>query len=1202
MKQQSLRIAFVPKKRALFDRDGCPKQDAKRVAIHTNSSKSGKNVVPVSKTCQASPPPRSSLKSWLTASSVPGSNLGPETIKRSQERRLIRKTQQTTLDVAQRTLARPTKGLNTPPPKDAALKKMSNPQLDSSGEGPSTPLRVVHGPTKLAASSYTPYKCPTAITPRRKDITPARVSEKIGAGVNPGDIQIALNEHVAGNCCKADSGAVSPSSTPPMIHVNFSAPTTPQRSAAAVLLYLPNMTAPEDGAGHKARMRMMGRSPPKTMKQLGTTTRPMLSSRNLFGAARNSTPIFQNDVPDEATSDSFDLREKSVSLTAGTDSDEWAFVQNEATTCKISCPKQELTEVAKTGDPSVNLDVRVNIAASTMKDGADAGVSANGSAKSKIAYVSKIETVENVGMDKATTVGQNERATSEVPLSRSEKLFAAVAGKNKTTNTRASSRVQSSLAHVLPTTPTKSTHTYRDSSVSTHTHTHKSAHTQSHLDKDVVTTVGSGGTRLTEIQKQFTNRQIHRRLPPSYELLSQMQSALDLALRHRKARKENLTFERAKVWIEESLHKTFAEKHLKQIVSVWPEIYTLQRELSQKRTELQTAQTYRDKFMLLIDGDLSFTTPQGNTLPSSIRTIQQRQSLFRLLLLKRTLELHRGELCLYECQLSSGEETSFHLQWVPVEPECFGDDIGEDPLSNSTSIWQSVQQHNAHAYALDMDILELQSICKNVPTIGFSNIVLQLLGGVTLPPLYFHGGYQDMKRFFEVLGDHVDLTRDVSNAHLYVLPRGIHLGHHHGPPVFGNMYSMRNHALNVLDKISQASQYAKDTVMTSRAEAIAKQEPKNLSADDFGDDFELVSNGDDGVSSKPLKSYAAPPTIRVEERIPITMDIWTSFQTEEGKIADPVTMRALIFANGVAPEARNVIWKYLLDYYPWDCSEHECVAVRKQKEEEYYIYKRQWMSITDAQANRFRKYRDRTHRIEKDVSRTDRQRPMYRDADGVGLRLMRDILVTYGFYNFDLAYVQGMSDILGPILEVMDDEVDAFWCFAGIMDRVEQNFQKDQNGVHIILGHLRRLLEHVDPELMQHFTSHGCENLFFCFRWIIIDMKREFDFESIQKLWEVNWTKHESHKFCLFVYCAILIEHRVEILSSATGFDGILKFINDLALTVDVEKILARATVLCKDIKHSAAGEDICDLYEVPPRKTSGEFIRKHPTELPSKQ
>ena len=38
---------------------------------------------------------------------------------------------------------------------------------------------------------------------------------------------------------------------------------------------------------------------------------------------------------------------------------------------------------------------------------------------------------------------------------------------------------------------------------------------------------------------------------------------------------------------------------------------------------------------------------------------------------------------------------------------------------------------------------------------------------------------------------------------------------------------------------------------------------------------------------------------------------------------------------------------------------------------------------------------------------------------------IQDILLTYAFFNFDLAYVQGMSDLLSPILYVMREEVEA---------------------------------------------------------------------------------------------------------------------------------------------------------------------------------
>lgn len=41
-----------------------------------------------------------------------------------------------------------------------------------------------------------------------------------------------------------------------------------------------------------------------------------------------------------------------------------------------------------------------------------------------------------------------------------------------------------------------------------------------------------------------------------------------------------------------------------------------------------------------------------------------------------------------------------------------------------------------------------------------------------------------------------------------------------------------------------------------------------------------------------------------------------------------------------------------------------------------------------------------------------------------------------------------MSDFLAPILYVMEDESESFWCFASLMERLGANFNRDQNGMH----------------------------------------------------------------------------------------------------------------------------------------------------------
>lgn len=92
--------------------------------------------------------------------------------------------------------------------------------------------------------------------------------------------------------------------------------------------------------------------------------------------------------------------------------------------------------------------------------------------------------------------------------------------------------------------------------------------------------------------------------------------------------------------------------------------------------------------------------------------------------------------------------------------------------------------------------------------------------------------------------------------------------------------------------------------------------------------------------------------------------------------------------------------------------------------------------MTTHQENNFADYRERKSLIEKDVNRTDRTIPFYAGENNPNLNLLSDILMTYIMYNFDLGYVQGMSDLLSPILCLMENEVEAFWCFVGFMDKV----------------------------------------------------------------------------------------------------------------------------------------------------------------------
>lgn len=87
---------------------------------------------------------------------------------------------------------------------------------------------------------------------------------------------------------------------------------------------------------------------------------------------------------------------------------------------------------------------------------------------------------------------------------------------------------------------------------------------------------------------------------------------------------------------------------------------------------------------------------------------------------------------------------------------------------------------------------------------------------------------------------------------------------------------------------------------------------------------------------------------------------------------------------------------------------------------------------------------------EKDVNRTDRTMAFYAGENNPNLTVLSDILMTYVMYNFDIGYVQGMSDLLSPILCLLRNEVDTFWCFVGFMDKVVSALVLKHLKIHII--------------------------------------------------------------------------------------------------------------------------------------------------------
>eukprot|EP00698_Gefionella_okellyi_P013546 TRINITY_DN371_c0_g1_i1.p1 TRINITY_DN371_c0_g1~~TRINITY_DN371_c0_g1_i1.p1 ORF type:complete len:684 (+),score=84.03 TRINITY_DN371_c0_g1_i1:155-2206(+) len=311
----------------------------------------------------------------------------------------------------------------------------------------------------------------------------------------------------------------------------------------------------------------------------------------------------------------------------------------------------------------------------------------------------------------------------------------------------------------------------------------------------------------------------------------------------------------------------------------------------------------------------------------------------------------------------------------------------------------------------------------------------------------------------------------------------------------------------------------------------------------------------------PVKEFSSLPL--PHRGPPLSLLSWQDHLDEEGRVKDPDTVREIIFFGGCDPDVRAMVWPFLLSVYPWRSTLSERKRIRAEHILEYSQLKAQWMTISPQQEARFAKFRDRRHRIEKDVERTDRHHPAFKDDHSETMVKLHNILLTYAIFNFDLGYCQGMSDLVSPLLFVLQDEVNAYWAFVRLMERAEPNFQRDQRGISRQLNSIKRLLQALDPELHEFFMGdEDSQRFFFCFRWVLVVFKREFSFDDIQRVWEVFWTNWLTSDMHLFCAIALLKQHRQQFLQKRMAFDEMLAYINEQSGRIDATQMLLDAETL----------------------------------------
>ena len=201
---------------------------------------------------------------------------------------------------------------------------------------------------------------------------------------------------------------------------------------------------------------------------------------------------------------------------------------------------------------------------------------------------------------------------------------------------------------------------------------------------------------------------------------------------------------------------------------------------------------------------------------------------------------------------------------------------------------------------------------------------------------------------------------------------------------------------------------------------------------------------------------------------------------------------------------------------------------------------------------------------------------------------MENILLVWAVRHPACGYVQGMNDLLVPLLyvnlieytydhELTDErinqipellleycEADSYWELDAILSRIQNNYTMEQKGVMDKISRMENIIQMHSPEFALHLQNQNVMFLQFSFRWINCCLLREFSLQTALRLWDAYISVDDGTGFGeLNMYCcvALLLNFKENIMKM--DFTQIIQFLQHLPTMKwnesDVEKIITVA-------------------------------------------
>eukprot|EP00040_Diaphanoeca_grandis_P024617 m.135555 g.135555 ORF g.135555 m.135555 type:complete len:454 (+) comp29802_c0_seq1:168-1529(+) len=323
------------------------------------------------------------------------------------------------------------------------------------------------------------------------------------------------------------------------------------------------------------------------------------------------------------------------------------------------------------------------------------------------------------------------------------------------------------------------------------------------------------------------------------------------------------------------------------------------------------------------------------------------------------------------------------------------------------------------------------------------------------------------------------------------------------------------------------------------------------------------------LSLKSLNSLNATNNASVDGRLSKFLSILNA------PSLDLVELRLLSW-SGVPSDVRPTVWRLLNGYLPVNMDRRSSILQRRRLEYRNSVDQHYPLRKEKANARML-------HQIQSDIVRSS---PTSLFDQELTKQMFERILFLYHLRHPATGYVQGMNDLVLPFFVVFltpycgenidgmilanispeilwQIEADSYWCVTLLIDKIQDYFIQDRDGLQRQLGILQDLIERIDKPLHLHLREHNVPEWQFAFRWMNCLLMRELPLLPIIRLWDAYLAENDGFTTLHLYTCAALITTFSERIRALGDMSEILPFILNLPTEdwtpKDVALLLAEA-------------------------------------------